>query len=355
MNNDKFQETVCAVVVTYNRKNLLLECLEALRKQTRLIQGIYVIDNASTDGTSELLVEKGYISELPPEKLTESWEKEFEITNLVNGEKIKFYYVRMHENTGGAGGFHEGAKRAYEKGYDWLWLMDDDSEPKSDCLLKMFQYLLQYNSSKVITPLKISPESKVLCQHRGIVNYERLFKKVVIPINPDLILNFTEITHTSFVGPLIPRKIVSRIGFPNREFFIYYDDVEYSIRVTKENKIILISNSHIVHKEVDFRDSIRAKFLWKTSLTPRVDIKSFWKVYYSIRNLTYLAKKYQLNKLKFFYDFTLGMIKTMIGIVLYDNYKFVRISLILKAMHDGLLGKLGASIKPKEWIGRFSK
>ena len=39
-------DTVCAVVVTYNRKELLLECLEALRKQTRPVQGIYLIDNA---------------------------------------------------------------------------------------------------------------------------------------------------------------------------------------------------------------------------------------------------------------------------------------------------------------------
>jgi len=53
MENKK--ETVCAVVVTYNRKELLLECLEAIRKQTRPVQGIYLIDNASTDGTPKLL------------------------------------------------------------------------------------------------------------------------------------------------------------------------------------------------------------------------------------------------------------------------------------------------------------
>jgi rhamnopyranosyl-N-acetylglucosaminyl-diphospho-decaprenol beta-1,3/1,4-galactofuranosyltransferase len=120
-------DSVCAVVVTYNRKNLLIECLEALRKQTRPIQGIYLIDNASTDGTPELLLEKGYISELPPENLKEPWEKEFIIQNLTNGEEIKLHYVRMHENTGGAGGFYEGVKRGYERGYDWLWLMDDDN------------------------------------------------------------------------------------------------------------------------------------------------------------------------------------------------------------------------------------
>jgi len=69
-------DSVCAVVVTYNRKNLLMECLEALQRQTRPIQGIYLIDNASSDGTPELLLEKDYITELPPQNLEEPWEKE---------------------------------------------------------------------------------------------------------------------------------------------------------------------------------------------------------------------------------------------------------------------------------------
>jgi GT2 family glycosyltransferase len=55
------KETVCAVVVTYNRKNLLIECLEGLRKQTRPVDAICLVDNASTDGTPDLLLEKGYI------------------------------------------------------------------------------------------------------------------------------------------------------------------------------------------------------------------------------------------------------------------------------------------------------
>ncbi|MGC9079983.1 MAG: glycosyltransferase, partial [Nanopusillaceae archaeon] len=98
--------SVCAVVVTYNRKELLSECLEALKRQIKPIQGIYLIDNASTDGTPELLLEKGYINELPPKSLSEPWEKEFEIKNLTDGNPIRLHYVRMHENTGGAGGFH---------------------------------------------------------------------------------------------------------------------------------------------------------------------------------------------------------------------------------------------------------
>ena len=90
MKNKK--ETICAVVVTYNRKKLLIECLKSLLKQTKPVQGIYLIDNASTDGTPKLLLEKRYIKELPPQNLTKPWEKEFEIKNLIDRQVVKLHY-----------------------------------------------------------------------------------------------------------------------------------------------------------------------------------------------------------------------------------------------------------------------
>lgn len=126
--------TVCAVVVTYNRKELLIECLDALENQSRPLDAIYILDNASNDKTTFLLEENGYINENPPETLQIPWEK----SSIKNG--VLIHYVRMHRNTGGAGGFHEGVKRAYEKGYDWIWLMDDDAEPKKNALLELSKF-----------------------------------------------------------------------------------------------------------------------------------------------------------------------------------------------------------------------
>jgi GT2 family glycosyltransferase len=136
------EETVCAVVVTYNRKKLLLGCLEALLKQSRPLNAVYVIDNASTDGTPEVLLEHRYIPKLPPSNLKVPWEIFYTITNLQDfgtnsNLSVMIYYVRMQENNGGAGGFYEGVKRSYEKGYDWMWLMDDDGIPSEDCLNKL--------------------------------------------------------------------------------------------------------------------------------------------------------------------------------------------------------------------------
>jgi rhamnopyranosyl-N-acetylglucosaminyl-diphospho-decaprenol beta-1,3/1,4-galactofuranosyltransferase len=106
------RSSVAAVVVTFNRKVLLCECLDALLAQNVAVDRIVLINNASSDGTEDYLREKGYLG-----------------NELID-------YVRMPINGGGAGGFHEGVKRAYEAGFAWLWLMDDDVEPLPDALRK---------------------------------------------------------------------------------------------------------------------------------------------------------------------------------------------------------------------------
>lgn len=100
---------VCAIVVTYNRKELLRECLAALAAQTRPPDRVLVVDNASSDGTQAMV------------------EAEYEEVEL----------LALPTNQGGAGGFHEGMKRAHVDGAEWLWLMDDDTIPRPDALAEL--------------------------------------------------------------------------------------------------------------------------------------------------------------------------------------------------------------------------
>ena len=107
-----------AVIVTYNRKDLLKESIEALCRQTRP-SDIMVVDNASTDGTEEMVRE---IMASMPE----------------HSEHGKIIYHNMGENLGGAGGFSFGVKQAYNDGYKYIWLMDDDCIVKKDSLEELF-------------------------------------------------------------------------------------------------------------------------------------------------------------------------------------------------------------------------
>src|SRR4051812_43764609 len=86
---------VYAIVVTHNRRGLLEECLRALEAQTRPPDRVLVVDNASSDGTPEMVREAFPEAEL----------------------------LALPDNEGSSGGFHEGMKRAHAEGAEWLWLM----------------------------------------------------------------------------------------------------------------------------------------------------------------------------------------------------------------------------------------
>lgn len=76
---------IATVIVTFNRKELLIKCKDAVLGQTYLPSTIYIIDNASTDGSEGLLQSKGLHH------------------GLVNG--VTICYKRLSKNSGGAGGF----------------------------------------------------------------------------------------------------------------------------------------------------------------------------------------------------------------------------------------------------------
>src|SRR5699024_2710161 len=107
---------IAAVVVTFNRSDLLLGTLQGLTRQTRPVDAIFLINNASTDGTEDLLKSEGWL----------------------NNHKV--IYLKADTNLGGAGGFEKGMRAAYEAGYDWLWTMDDDVEPDVDALEVTLSY-----------------------------------------------------------------------------------------------------------------------------------------------------------------------------------------------------------------------
>jgi len=241
---------ISAVVVTFNRKKLLLECLNALKTQTYPLNAIFIIDGPSKDGTPEALMTHGYIVKLPPKDYSEFlWETENVIYNSTN-HPIRIHYIRFYKDMGGSGGFYEGVKRAYKCGYHWIWLMDDDAEPKRDALEKLMKYV-DMRDAVGLACLKVDPEGNVLRWHRGYFYFEDVSKHIVKPIQDHEYKNknFVEIDHSSFVGLLVNAKGIKKIGFPDKRFFLHYDDVEYCIRLRKIGKIYMVPDSIIIHKE----------------------------------------------------------------------------------------------------------
>ncbi len=250
-------ETVAAIIVTYNRKDLLAECLDALLSQTRPVDKILIIDNASTDGTTELLTDRGFI----------------------NNATIE--YTRLLENTGGAGGFHEGVKRGYEAGHDWLWLMDDDARPELTTLSTLID-CAHHSKAGVACPLIVSNLGHLELYHHKIIRKFPFSEKSVFHVRNVCPGNSpVDIDANAFVGPLFSRQCVSDIGFPKKEMFIWGDDTEYTIRAKLfGHKVILCPNSKIIHFD-NYDPSV--------SNLKKIE---HWKVYYGVRNRVYIAKLY---------------------------------------------------------------
>lgn len=322
-----FKKTsVCAVVVTYNRKELLIECLNSLIKQSVELDAIVLIDNASTDGTSNLLNQKG----------------------LLYHSKIRYHL--MSHNLGGAGGFSEGVKIAYEQGANWIWVMDDDAEPLPDALEKLSHF---FESENTVALCPIVKDANLKLEenqhHRGwFTEYKN--DRVVLGVKESDIYDkkSIKIEHSSFVGLCFSSDAVTKIGYPRGDFFIHYDDLEFCIRLNSIGNLLLVSDSVIMHKEAAKSGLfIKRKFLGRIS--NRINYEKLWLLYFGYRNRTWLIKnkKIQGGLLKIYFLH----LKKMIGVIAYDDHKLERVCFWNEAFCDGLRGVFDNS-KPKNLLNK---
>lgn len=212
MSQDK---KVIAVIVTYNRKELLKECINALLQQDYNNCDILIVDNDSTDGTKEFIADE-----------------------LQNN---RVYYTNTGANLGGAGGFNYGMKKACELGCDFIWVMDDDCIVHKDSLTELI------NADKELKENYGFLSSKVLWKDDSICKMniqKRKFSKWL----KDFETNKQNIAMASFVSLFLKTKVVEEIGLPIKEFFIWTDDWEYTRRISRKYNCYYISKSIVTHK-----------------------------------------------------------------------------------------------------------
>jgi len=274
MQNKAGQNKVCAAIVTYNRKSLLRECLAAVQMQNHKPDAIVVIDNASTDHTPDML-----IREFPSIK-----------------------HLRLPENTGGAGGFYEGIKWACQQGYDWIWIMDDDVVPTQSALEQLLQAAKKVGSVAFLA-------SKVQSEFGNSMNVPRIDTRPSTSYYPDwekfLDNGLVKITSATFVSLLFSAEVVKEIGLPIKEFFIWGDDTEYTLRATRNRNAFLVGSSIVIHKR-------------KIEAPPNIVLEknpNRIKLYfYFYRNNAYIMKKYygMLRYMLFVVGGIINLLKTLI-------------------------------------------
>lgn len=211
--DDSVTNDVVAVVVTYNRKALLTQCVVHLMRQKPPVPDILIVDNASTDGTRQALAP------------------------LIGAGSIR--YVNTGANLGGAGGFQYGIRLAAKAGYKYIWIMDDDAMPMPDALEALLKAASSLGEFGYLSGRTLWTDG-TLCR----MNVQRDLKLHNIKRFDDPCIPSGAAT---FVSLLIPSRVVRQVGLPIGEFFLWADDLEYTRRISRQFPCYVIPESVTVH------------------------------------------------------------------------------------------------------------
>lgn len=246
-------ESVCAVVVTHNRYEMLTRCLAALEAQTRQVDAILVVDNASTDGTPERLAADHPSAELH----------------------------RLGENVGGSGGFEAGVAEGVRRGHRWLWLMDDDVLPADDALEQLLT--TRDRLAAVADPVVLA--SRVEWKDEQLhptnlpgIDFRRYYETLESAAERALPLRWS-----SFVSVMIRTDAIARHGLPLGRYFIWFDDVEYTARILRDEPGFFVPRSVVRHHS-------QSRYTTPSGMGDRF--------YYSLRNRIFVLRGPALRPLE---------------------------------------------------------
>jgi rhamnopyranosyl-N-acetylglucosaminyl-diphospho-decaprenol beta-1,3/1,4-galactofuranosyltransferase len=301
--------SVASVTTAYNGMGVLPRHIDALLGQSRPLQQIIVVDNASTDGTGAMLADR-----YP------------QVTVL-----------RMQKNVGAAGGWAAGLAYATGKGHDWVWNFDDDSVPGADALDTLLSGAQMVNGDHRLGMLAPLPVHEAT----GILYPPLLWQEGFVKPGADLLRRpiwFADLAIAS--GCMVRREVVASVGLPRSDFFMDFFDFEYCLRVRSQGmSIAVVTDCKFSHAIGNARHIQLPGFnrLW-TDYAP-------WREYYLSRNMFYagwhLYPKWRTKRFM-----TMHLLRHGCGVFLFGKDKSKCILRMLQGASDGTRGNLGVRFLP---------
>lgn len=280
---------IAAVIVTYNRLDMLQDCLQALSAQTHPLTDIIVINNGSTDGTADWL------------------DQQSQLTVIHQG------------NSGSAGGFYTGIKAADERGYDWIWIMDDDGYPALNSLEQLLAASIKRPEINVWGCIVMDRDKP------GQLAFEcAAITNAIGEI--DASIEFIDNWAPFFNGILLSGSTIKKIGYPNPGLFIWGDEFDYYERVIAAGHKIASTTKAVFYHPKDrlYATKYRGQYVYDGTIN--------WRAYCFFRNRAYVGRKYfnSTRSMVLLNQFAYWRKKLPLG-------EFIKaVALTLKAHIDGL-------------------
>lgn len=247
---------VNCVIVTFNRLELLKECLAAVEGQSRPADRIIIVDNCSTDGTENFL-----------RPLTDN---------------PQYLILRTDHNMGGAGGFSKGLKESIIDGADFTWMMDDDTIPMPNALEALLQTALAADNVGFVCSHVVWTDGNTHPRNTpgGILKGEKMYIKTSDSGTA------RRCKVCTFVSVMVSTQAERRVGLPVKEFFIWFDDIEYTLRITEAGfHNFYVEKSVVIHKTPDvFNPTIED-----------APVSMAGRFYYQMRNTCYFLHRKHPN------------------------------------------------------------
>lgn len=215
-------DRIAVVVLTWNYHRYTLECLQSLRGQT-IAHTVYVVDNASTDGTPTIVAER-----FPDARV------------IVN-----------RENRGFAGGNNIGLRAAFADGADAAFVLNNDTTLEPDALARLIEAAHAHADAGVLTPLILYAEPPHRVWFAGAVANVwtgRIFHQDLNKPATAVSRETRAIERTTGCAMLITRACYDCIGGFDESLFMYFEDVEYSLRARDAGfSLLLVPGAVIYH------------------------------------------------------------------------------------------------------------
>lgn len=314
MSDKKDWPKVAIIVLNWNGWRDTIECLESLKRLAYPSYDIIIVDNSSTDDSIQRI---------------ETW------INTNKSKDLNVIILKNERNLGVAGGYNRGLRYALESGYEWVWLLDQDSLPDHQALYELLKTQRRFD---LRTEILFSAR---MDKFAGIVyvpmrwQAKKWVKAFVSNPEKPIFINAQ-----GFSGMLLKVSILQRLGFPRDDFFIDYDDYEFCLRATKAGiRTLYVPSAKILHSV----GRLRVKRVFNRAIL--VTNHAPYRYYYMTRNKLYTHWRVH-------FDFVAGLwslasaLKLWIKILVFEPQKARKTWFIVRGIIDGLCGRMGKTIEP---------
>lgn len=212
------------IICNYNGGDATIKCINAVRNSQDVSFDIYVIDNASEDGS--------------PEQINAMFEKQVTV-------------VRNLINLGGSGGFGRGLRMAVEKGYSYIMLLDNDAYVGNDTIGKLKSYLDE-NASVGIVGAKImmADDSERIMDYAKTLDFCSYIdgSKWCGQLDSEEACTPRECDFVAATAAMVRRDALIKCGGMDEAHFIYYDDIEMCYRIKLSGfRVVSLGNARAWH------------------------------------------------------------------------------------------------------------